>query len=248
MKEQTFPGINLTKLTHDELSVILNRILESWTESETIPLTVAELITELTEQRETLHKVLSRKRHSDLTKTIVETDEFRDKAYRLLCKKIHHSLDEFETELVTAAESLMKIVKKFGVEIVEFSYAEQTSATERALSVFRTEENLSSIDILGLSKALERVDYYNQEFETVWNQRSSTRSASEKLPRMRYLRREIENRLRLLIEITEYLFTRNNATVSKQLFTSIDYELTKASAEIKRRATLKTNKQVLPAE
>ncbi len=244
MKPQRFPKVSLRKLSHEQIRTVLQRIVDQWEGRETIPPTIQLLLNDILEQLAILDKILLREEANTHTKAINELDDLRDRAYKLLVKKVRASQDEFDQNLINAGVPLLPIIKKFNWEITKKSYTEQTTLTNLAISEFRKEEHTQHLNTLELLPHLERVEQFNNQFETLWNERSEAEATKEDLPPLRDVRTQLESRSALLFKNCEYLFGKNHDAVDDSLFTIIDSELTKVSSTVKMRETIAENAEV----
>lgn len=238
MKPQTLPKISLRKLSHKQLFTLVNRLTNEWDGRESVPPVLKLLIQELTERLNWLEKILKREQSSELTKKINELDELRDKAYKLLARKVRNAQYEFDQPLIDAGARLLPIVEKFNWEITKESFAEQTASTKMALTDFKKEENALHVETLGLTPHIDRVETYNNEFEKVWIQRDKDVDDTENLPLLRDVRLQTERLVRLLLQNSEFFYSMNHNAVDDNLYNTLANELTSLSATIKMRDTL----------
>lgn len=237
MKPQTLPRVNYGKLSHEQLLSMAQRIVSSWNGRDVIPPTTKLLLAKLAPLMESLDKILRRDQASELTDKVNNTDELRDRAYRLLISKINNALNEFDTTVVEAAESLMPVVTKFGRDITGMAQAEESTKLNQAISEFRQSRNLEALTTLSFVPDLDRVEQYNNDFVTVLNERLALESSKEELPLLRPVRREIEHSMRLLTSVSEFLYSEKHVSVDKELYDLFNEELTNASALVKMRDT-----------
>ncbi len=236
MKPMKFTSLDLRKISHEQLLFLVRLILTAWKKMQTIPPTVQRLINAIEPLMQMIDRILLAEKGSALTKTIREIDHNRDRAYRMLCKKIEDALDEFEPELVEAAELLMPVVEKFGPEITRLSYAEQSTSTTLAVTAFRSVERAAAMETLTVTRYLDLTDQFNTELIGKWDERAS-QSGGEDLPRLSGVRNEMLIHLRLLLKVTAFLHSDGYANVTDELIDTINSELVKQSALVKLRET-----------
>jgi len=237
LKQQKFPRLSLSKLTHEQILALVLEIVQLWSKQELRPQTVSMLLANFPELITLIEKILLREKASAQTALLFDSDEKRDRAYKQLLKKIRMNLTEFDELLVEAAESLTSVMEKFSTDITKMSYKEQSVRMRLALDEFRTESNISAITTLGLIPDLDRADLFNSEFDTLYNESITIEASDEELPLLRSVRREMEHKLRLLLDNTAYLNSEDNTVVSDTLFSQIEGEIVKYSATLKMRET-----------
>ncbi len=241
MKPQRFPKVSLRKLSHTQIRTVLQRIVDHCESSATITPIMRLLIKDILNQLVFLDKILLREEKCAHTKAINELDALRDRAYRLLVKKIRGTQEEFDMTIVDAGAPLMPIIEKFTAKITEKSYTEETTLMNLALSEFRKPEYETNFATLTMLVDLERVETFESQFETLWGERSEDESAEEKLPLMRAVRYELDHKGKLLLQNCEYLFEKKHASMHESLFNKISDELTKVGSTVKMRETIKEN-------
>ncbi len=237
MKQQKFPRLSLSKLTHEQLLALVLEIVQLWSKQEVKPQTVDMLLANFPELITLIEKILLREKASAQTGLLHDSDEKRDRAYKQLLKKISMNLTEFDELLVTAAVSLTPVMEKFSTAITHLSYKEQSIRMSLAMNEFRTESNLAAVTALGLIPDLDRADLFNSEFDRLYNESITIEASDEELPFLRPVRRELEQKLRLLLDNTAYLNSENTAIVSDTLFSQIEGEMVKYGAVVKMRET-----------
>lgn len=235
MKRLVLPRINLGKLSHDEIQVLLKRIIEEWEKQETVLPLVELIIYNLTKALTVHRKVMERERGCDLTKQIHELDELRDRAYRLLIKKIRTSQEEFDQALVSAGAALLPVVEKFDSSITDLNLAEETGVMIRALDEFKKPEYAPHHAVLGTLPYVDHSFTYNSDFEKLWNERSVLGDTDADLPLMREVRTEIEKLTRILLKNGQFLIDQNHASLPESLVNLLDTELQKMATLIKLR-------------
>lgn len=236
MKPMKFTSLNLRKVSHEQLLFLVRLIITAWKKKETIPTTIQRLINSIEPLVEMIDKILTAEKGSELTKTIREIDHNRDRAYRMLCKKIRDALDEFEQELVDAAELLMPVVEKFGPEITRLSYVEQSTSTTLAVGAFRTPERIAAMETLSITRYLDFTDQFNTDLIAKWDERAS-QSGNDDLPRLAGVRRELITHLSLLLKVTAFLHSDGFPHADDELVDTIESELVKQNAVVKMRET-----------
>lgn len=236
MKPMKFTSLDLRKISHEQLLFLVRLIITAWKKKETIPTTVQRLINSIEPLVEMIDKILIAEKGSELTKQIREIDHNRDRAYRMLCKKIRDAVDEFEQELVDAAELLLPVVEKFGPEITRLSYAEQSTSTTLAVSAFRTPERIAALETLTVTRYLNFTDQFNTELISKWDERAS-QSGDDDLPRLAGVRGELMTHLGLLLKVTAFLHTDGFPQADDELIDTIESELVKQRAIVKLRET-----------
>ncbi len=241
MKQQRFPKVSLRKLSHEQIRTVLQRIVDHWEGSATIPTVIRLLLKDILDQLGFLDKILLREQKCAHTKAINELDALRDRAYKLLVKKIRGTQEEFDMTIVEAGAPLIPIIDKFDWQITKKSYTEQTTLTRLALSEFRKPELESNFTNLDFLPHLERVELFDTQFEQLWSERSEEESNEEELPLMRAVRYELEHKAVLLFKNSEYLFEKKHGSIDASLFNMISDELTKVGSTIKMRETIKEN-------
>jgi len=243
MKQKKFPRINLQKLTHSQLRMVLKRILKSWSDRENIPTTIALLLADIQPLLNTMDAILVQEQASSHTKEVRAADDLRDRAYRLLLKKIGDAALEFDASLVEAGEQLRPVVNRFRTSITRSSYSEQTSSMRLVIHEFREPNSFSAITTLGLIPHLDRVEALNEAFEVKWNERAVETASKENLPLLSSVRTALEKTLRLLLKVSAYLYSKKHDSIDDQLFNCIENELTAVGSVIKMRETLSQNDQ-----
>jgi hypothetical protein len=238
MKPQNFPRVSLRKLTHEQLLILVRRIINEWSKKVDIPPSIVLLLADLTPLLDTIDKILLREQASAFTKAIREIDENRDRAYRILIRKIKGALMEFDQEIVDAGETLLPIISKFGTDITELSYGEQSTSTRLAVFEMRKPDNFLAITTLTLTLDLDRVEIYNDRLELKWSERVQDSSSKEDLPPLRLVRDEIVFYFSLLLKVTAYLHHKNHVSVDDLMYNGFEEELTKMGAIIKMRETI----------
>ncbi len=236
MKPMRFTSLNLKKTSHEQLLFLVRLIITAWKKRETIPTTVQRLLNAIEPLVDMIDQILLAEKGSALTKTIREIDEKRDRAYRMLCKKIQDALDEFEQELVDAAELLLPVVEKFGPEITRLSYAEQSTSTTLAVRAFRSDDRPAALETLGVTRYLDFSDQFNTELIEKWDERASQSGAND-LPRLAGVRSELITHIALLLKVTAFLHSDGCPHATDELVDTIESELAKQRAVVKMRET-----------
>ncbi len=237
-----FTSLDLKKLSHEQLLFLVRLVITAWKKMEAMPPIVQRLISALEPLLEMIDRILLDEKGSIHTVKIREIDENRDRAYRMLCKKIRDALDEFDQELITAAELLIPVVDKFGPEITRLSYAEQTSSTTLAVSAFREVEKTVAMETLGVTRYLDYTEQFNNELVQRWEERAS--QSGDDLPRLAGVRSELAIHFRLLLKVTAFLHSDGYVHATDQLIDTIDSELVKQSAVVKMRETREENAEL----
>lgn len=237
-KPETLPKLNLRNLTHDEIRVMLTRIVSEWEKQESIPPTIKLLIQELTALLEVHRRILIREAACDLTKEIHRIDALRDRAYRILIRKIKNAQDEFDQNLVDASTALLPIAEKYNSSITELGLSIQTSQTKLAIGEFSAPKLAVHFTTIDITPDFDRVIQFNDQFETVWNERSALGGTEEDLPLMRVVRNNMEHYTRLLLNNSQFLFNMEHNSIDDTLYSVINEEVTKMSTALKTRKTL----------
>ncbi len=235
MKQQ-FPKLSYGKLSHEQLIALITDVVLLWKGQEVIPYTVQQLIATAPELIATIEKILVRERADAHTELTNESDDKRDRAYSQLIRKIRLFTTEFDETIAEAANRLMPVAEKFGADITRLSYKEQSVRTTLAINEFREEKNFADLTLIGLVADLDRADQFNSEFEVIYQEGMALDAGKEDLPLMRIVRRDLGQQLRLLLDITTYLYNESNS-VSDTLFDQISGELVKYATLTKTRET-----------
>ncbi len=228
-------------MSHEQLLFLVRLVITAWKKMEAIPPTVQRLISSLEPLLEMIDRIFLAEKGSIHTEKIREIDENRDRAYRMLCQKIRSALDDFDQELISAAELLMPVVDKFGPEITRLSYVEQSSATSLAITAFRTPERIVAMETLGVTRYLDFTEEFNNDLIAKWEERAS--QSDDDLPRLDTVRRELATHLRLLLKVTAFLHSDGYANANDQLVDTIESELVKQGAVVKMRETRETREE-----
>ncbi len=247
MKPQSFPRVSLRKLSHEQIRTVIARIIVHWENSKDMPMLIEYILGDLQKFLRILDKILRAVQASKETKEINNLDELRDRAYRLLVRKIRETEHEFDEALVSAGSLLLPVIKKFQSSITEKSYTEQTTLTNLALSELLEPTLVEAVTTLSLAPHIERVKTYNNQFENLWSKRTIADSQKEDLPPLTETRRNMERIAKLLFKNTEYLYDKKHESVDQTLFDAISNELTKASATVKMRETRAENESETPS-
>ncbi len=233
MKIQKFPKVNLQKLSHKQLSSVLQNIVVHWSRRESIPDTVALLLADVKPLLSTMDAIIQHESSSSHAKEVRSADYLRDRAYRLLLKKISDSSLEFDSVLVEAGEKLSPIVNSFRSKITRSSYSEQTASLKLVIDELRTPQNLSALSSLGLSHYLDQLEKLNINFEEKWKHSEAENQSDNKLPLLSSVRTALEKTLRLLLKVSAFLYSKKHNSIDDTLFKNIEIELVKVTSQSK---------------
>ncbi len=231
MKVHKFPKVNLQKLSHAQLRSLLQNITDHWSSKEQIPDTIELLLADVTPLLSTMDAIITHESASSHAKDVRSADYLRDRAYRLLLKKISDSSLEFETALVEAGEQLTPIVNSFRTKITRASYSEQTASLKLVTEELRKPTNFAALTSLGLTIYLEQLEKLNQNFESKWNDSIVENLPEEELPLLSSVRTTLEKTLRLLLKVSSFLYSKKHASIDNALFKSIEMELIKVNGQ-----------------
>lgn len=238
MSNNTIPSFNYREISHEQLRSLCTRVSESWRRIEAKP-TVVKLALDGLEESMLMHlRVMYRESGSDYTEITKEADDNRDKAYGLFARKVFTATDEFDKNVVNAAEEVYAVLKEVGSGLAHMSYSEQTERTKQLVSLLSTEENLAHIETLGLTDDFKRVEELNLVFEEKWNLKVIDEADDEQLPPLKKVRGSMESDLRMLLNATEFLFNKEYEAVDETLFNSVSTHVSEVVALIKARKTL----------
>ncbi len=114
-----------------------------------------------------IHTNLSSVMEHTTTKTVLkEKNSNRNRKYHAVAYITLGAIHNPEPSIKSAGEVIRKLFEKYGLEIMRYSYAEQSSAINHLLNEMQEPENSASVtDIPGLLLALEELEEVHTDFE-----------------------------------------------------------------------------------
>lgn len=234
-----FPRFRIRELSHLQMQTSIARMVYLISPIVSTNPTVGRLISKLESGLTTHEKLLTREIGSSITEQIQVALGIRKTVISQFFSKVKLACKELDSGIASAAKAVYSpIEKQGGAKLITKSHAEQHAGLALIKQELSTPEMKAKLDFLGFQKSFEQVIEYENQYETLWHQRVNESASAESLPVMRENRREIENALRILIEIIEFHWIDNDTWISDILHDSIRQMIVEMESTIGLRDTL----------
>ncbi len=188
--------ITLTKLSTEELAALADRVIHS---SKNGNYTVVEnhpLLLEIEKEYEEYRKVYEKVTYSGKGTQIAEYDHERDEIYKGL-KNFLKGYSNLPSAINNGdAVALYKILQKYGLDLSQVNYAEETARIDLLLEELRKTENWERVTRLGLVVAINDFSTANSNFKTLYEEQAEANAYLRSLPTATELRKGLEDALR----------------------------------------------------
>jgi len=230
MANQTLPGINYNKQSHESLRTLADRTIGSWEKRLEIPMTVSMLIEKVKRNLPVHLQVMHREQGSSDTEMVTLTDLNRDKAFQYFLRKVKSDLYSFDQDVVDSAENVFSVVESVGTDLHSLANDVQSDKMNQLVTLLSATELTTDIELLGYAEDIARINQFNSEFESAWKTRNKNSASENKLPAMKVVREEIQDGLRLLFKTSEFLYTENHSSVDEPFFTELSQHIKNAAS------------------
>ena len=162
-----FLSIILSNLRHNEFIQFISNLTGIISKYDLEALKLKSQLDALTSLFTTISSVFKPDQGSDLTKTIAQDDERRDRAITGIQALTNAYTNHYDEETRVAALALSISLKKFGTSIAKQNYQGETATINAIIAEWKRETNLvASINKLSLNEWVEELNTANIQFDT----------------------------------------------------------------------------------
>lgn len=225
---------NLKMLRNLEAFQVYSDILAFLKQEESVEEPLKSLCDAFTDRLSAYDTALIPERRSHYTAELTRLDAQRDYVFRSFVAQLKLYLSSFEADQVKAAEALLAIVDKYGKNIPQMPYRQETAAIKNLLQDLTLEANDAFLTALFASHWVTALQTANDQFEQTMLNRSDIASEAE-MGAAKAAREATQQAFEKLCEMINALAVVKGEAAYKQLTDRINQLVTEAKYVVARR-------------
>ncbi len=170
---------NLKMLRNLEVFQVFSDILTFLQQEESVKEPLKSLCDEFAGRLSEYDTALVPERRSHYTAELARLDARRDYVFRSFIAQLKLYLTSYHAEQVKASETLLSLVDKYGKNIPQMPYRQETAAISNLLQDLELESNAALVGLLFAEHWVEALRTANEEFEETMVSRSDAASGNE---------------------------------------------------------------------
>jgi len=242
--KQIMKHFNLTSsiLTSDELSTLINRIIDECSQNNVDDVQMQRLTALLQKQNQSFTDSLFAVRKSPHTALLLEKDDHRDEIFKGLRNFITAHLYHPQEEVRQASVQLHELIKKHGFGLYRFGYQKESAAINSLLIELAKPNYTEMVNKIGVNDWVISLTAAQTDFEKCYSNRVAEEGKEVVEPSTEMRKQAIENLEKLLMYIETQLFISETPDKWGTLSANLQRIIADTNAAARIRRTHKENK------